>query len=286
MITLSRRSLLRAVATAAVGAGLVAASGLGAEARSGSTTAARTCTLVAAGDIVTDRATADATGKVAAAQNPSVVAVLGDNQYEHGSLSQYRNGYDRIAWGRLKPITRPVPGNHEYRTPGAAGYFAYFDRPAYYAYSIGCGWRGYALNSEIPLGPQVRWLLQDLVAHPNARVVAYWHRARFSSGTHHGSAERMAPLWEAILATRRRAIVLNGHEHNYERLRPIGSVHGFVVGTGGGSRYGFGRAIPQSAFRLTRTPGVLRLDLSSTGSYSWRFIDTAGTTRDSGWQRP
>jgi acid phosphatase type 7 len=99
-----------------------------------------------------------------------VVAALGDEQYETGALTDFRSKYDHTGWGRLKPRTRPVPGNLEYVTRGAAGYFAYFGHPPrYYAY-LGCGWRGYAL---IDIASHASWLRRDLAAHPGATVLAY-----------------------------------------------------------------------------------------------------------------
>ncbi len=206
--------------------------------------------------------------------------MLGDNQYDSGALREFRTQYDRTAWGRLKPITRPVPGNHEYRTRGAAGYFAYFgDPPPYYAYDAGCGWRGYALDSERDVPAQAAWLRRELDAHPGAPVLASWHKPRFSSGEEHGSDRSLQPFWDALAG--RTGVVLNGHEHHYERFAPIGQVRQFVVGTGGTSTYAFGEPVPGSEARISRMPGVLRLELSP-GGYRWSFLGTDGAARDSG----
>ena len=235
---------------------------------------------VAAGDIVNDVAVADRTGRLANAQHPDLVLVLGDNQYDTGALADYREEYDRTAWGALRPITNPVPGNHEYRTPGAAGYFAYFDGPPrYYAYEAGCGWRGYALDSEAGIAEQIEWLRRDLAAHLDAPVLLSWHRPLSSSGTEHGGDPTVQPFWDALAG--RQGVVLNGHEHNYERFAPVGGVREFVVGTGGSSTYPFGAVAPGSQERLSNTPGVLRLDLHP-GGYRWSFLTTAGAVADSG----
>lgn len=237
--------------------------------------------VVAAGDIVKDENVAERTGEVAAAQRPDLVLTLGDNQYPSGSLADYRTRYDRLAWGRLKPLTNPVPGNHEYQTERASGYFTYFGQPpAYYAFDAGCGWRGYALNSEVDLTTQVLWLQRDLAAHPGAPVLAYWHKPRWSSGTQHGGDERMQALWVALYG--RTGVVLGGHEHNYERFAPIDGLREFVVGTGGTSNYPFGAPTVGSQRRITGTSGVLRLELQPGGRYRWAFLDTASAVRDSG----
>lgn len=235
---------------------------------------------VAAGDIVNNVTVADRTGRLAQAQHPDLVLVLGDNQYDSGSLGDYKAEYDKTGWGALKPITKPVPGNHEYGTPGAAGYFTYWGQPLkYYAYDAGCGWRGYALNSEINIPEQTAWLRRDLTAHPGAAVLVSWHRPRFSSGSVHGNDRALQPFWDALAD--RRAVVLNGHEHNYERFAPVGKIREFVVGTGGSSTYPFGAPAPGSQIRVARTPGVLRLELLPAG-YRWSFLTTAGAVRDRG----
>lgn len=237
--------------------------------------------VVAAGDIVNDTGIANQTGRVAAVEHPDLVLLLGDNQYPAGALADYQNRYDHTAWARLKPITNPVPGNHEYRTRDADGYFTYFDHPPpYYAFDTGCGWRGYALNSEIDLAPQLTWLHRDLAAHPTAAVLAYWHRPRWSSGTEHGSNPSMQPLWTALAG--RTGIVLNGHEHNFERFAPNEGLREIVVGTGGTSTYPFGAPAPGSQQRIARTPGILRLDLNSHAAYHWAFLNTNGDAIDHG----
>jgi len=232
--------------------------------------------VVAAGDMNSLSAT-NATGKMAAAQRPDFVLTLGDEQYPAGALADFGSKYDKTPWGDLKRSTKPVPGNHEYETPRAAGYFGYFSVPAYYAFDLGCGWRGYALNSEVALSTQVSWLRRDLAAHSASKVLAYWHRPRYSSGSRHGSDPAMQPIWAAL--TKRKAVVLTGHEHNYERVR-VSAVRQFVVGTGGSATYGFGRPVTGSEFRLTGVPGVLRVVLS--GGYDWKFLDRSGAARDSG----
>src|SRR5207302_4298269 len=81
--------------------------------------------LLAAGDIAGCSWTADeATGLLLDA-SPGEVAALGDNAYEDGTPDEYAQCYDP-AWGRALSRTRPTPGNHDYHTAGAAGYFGYF----------------------------------------------------------------------------------------------------------------------------------------------------------------
>ena len=227
------------------------------------------------------------------------VFTAGDNAYETGSLANYADCYDP-TWGAFADRTWPVPGNHEYGTPGAAGYFDYFGARAgtvgagWYAYDLG-GWRIYALNSNCAVvgcaagSAQEQWLRADLAASPRACVLAYWHHPRFSSGEH-GNDPEVAPLWDALYEAGAEVIV-NGHDHDYERFAPqtptgeansATGIREFVVGTGGAALRAFSTVRANSQVRNSATYGVVKLTLSPTG-YAWQFVAAgSGTFRDSG----
>jgi hypothetical protein len=222
---------------------------------------------------------------------PGTVFTTGDNVYDSGTFTQFTDCYDP-TWGRHKVRTKPVPGNHEYVTSGAAGYFQYFNNvPSYYAYNLG-SWRIYALNSEIDVSassPQIAWLQEDLADNPNQCVLAYWHTPRWSSGSIHGSNTTYQTLWQTLYEAGAE-LVLTGHEHNYERFAEMNTsgvavsqgLREFVVGTGGRSHYSFGVVLSTSQVRNASTYGVLKLTLH-TNSYDWQFIPVAGSTfTDSG----
>jgi hypothetical protein len=230
------------------------------------------------------------------------VLPLGDNQYEDGTLAGYLGSYDS-TWGLFKSITYPTPGNHEYNTAGAAGYFDYFNgtgvadgvagsrSQGYYSYDIGT-WHLVSLNSNCSsaggctaTSPQTQWLRSDLAAHPAACTLAYWHHPRFSSGATHGDNSSMQPIWQALYDGNA-DVVLSGHEHVYERFAPqtatgvadpVRGIREFVVGTGGRSHYGFATPEPNSELRNSDTFGILKLTLHA-GSYDWAFVPEAGKT--------
>lgn len=220
------------------------------------------------------------------------VFTTGDNVYNNGSSTEYRDCYGP-TWGRHKSRTKPVPGNIEYNTSGASGFYTYFSNVPrnYYVYTLG-DWRIYALNSEIDTSAtsaQAIWLKNDLKASNKPCVMAYWHRPRWSSGSAHGSDTRMQAIWN-ILYDAGAEFVVAGHEHSYERFTPMDKtgqsvstgLQEFVVGTGGSSHTGFGTALPASRVRNSTTYGVLKLTLS-TGNYAWQFVPIAGSTfTDSG----
>jgi hypothetical protein len=272
-------------------------------------------TAVAAGDIACPAAGGPsckqlATETLAKSLNPNAAFVLGDNQYDHGTLDEFKSaGAYNATWGVFNPIVHPVPGNHEYGTPGAAGYFGYFGQaianPAgtqgYYSFNLGT-WHIVALNSNctnsgctndpLPGGTtsaQTSWLQSDLAANRSACVLAMWHHPLFSSGWTQGSPG-VAPLWNALYNAHA-DVVLNGHDHLYESYAPAGTdgsaaadgIREFVVGTGGESLNGLGSGgtTPHLDKSDTTHFGVLKLTLLA-GSYNWAFIGTSGGTIDSG----
>jgi len=260
--------------------------------------------IAAAGDITceADRLATEttchqqATSDLVVRLAPTAVLALGDQQYERGRLPSFRNAYDR-SWGRLKAITHPVPGNHEYLSAGGSGYFDYFGAAAgdpqkgYYSFDLGA-WHLIALNSQCSWvsggcgtgSLQERWLKADLAAHRNACTLAYWHEPRFSSGQH-GSNPAYDAFWRDLYQANA-DVVLTAHDHDYERFAPQDpdgrpdtnrGIREFVVGTGGKSHYRFKAAQPNSQVRNGDTFGVLELTLHPT-SYSWRFVPEAGKT--------
>jgi hypothetical protein len=256
--------------------------------------------LVGAGDIAVcssedDDATADLLDGI-----EGTVFTTGDNAYPDGTAEEFADCYDP-TWGRHKARTRPSTGNHDYHVAGAAPYFAYFGAAAgnpgegWYSYDLE-GWHVIVLNSNCEEitgceagSAQESWLRADLAASTAACTVAYWHHPRFSSGQH-GDDLDVADLWQALYDADA-DVVLNGHDHDYERFAPqdpsgtfdaVRGIREFVVGTGGAAQRAFGTPEPNSEVRETGTPGVLRLDLHAEG-YDWEFIPIAGKTfTDSG----
>ena len=220
---------------------------------------------------------------------PGTVFTAGDNAYPNGTRGQFARCYDP-AWGRQKARTRPTPGNHDYRVPGAASYFDYFGPLAgdrvrgWYVYDRG-GWRIYALNSNVAEdagSEQERWLRADLAAHPARCVLGYWHHPRFSSGPH-GSSTGPAALYQALYDAGAE-VVVNGHDHTYERFAPQApdgradaarGLREFVVGTGGGPLYDFRDPQPNSEYRYNAGYGVLKLTLYPRG-YTWQYVGVDG----------
>jgi hypothetical protein len=239
-----------------------------------------------------------ATAKLIGQLKPDAVLALGDTQYPDGAYSQYEGSYAR-SWGQFRAITYPALGNHEYLTRQARGYFEYFGQRAgnqnqgWYSYDLAT-WHVIVLNSECQYiggcgtgSPQERWLAADLAAHPNGCTLAYWHEPRWSSGTH-GSNPLYSAVW-TDLAAAGADVVLNGHDHDYERFAPLSAdgqldtngIREFIAGTGGESHYKFHLPAIGSQVRIANTFGVLRLALEP-GAYEWKFVSISGATLDAG----
>jgi hypothetical protein len=251
--------------------------------------------FVGAGDIANCSRTQDEETAKLLDNISGTVFTLGDNVYPDGTAAQFTDCYDP-TWGRHKSRTHPIPGNHDYNTSGASGYFGYFGSAAgdpskgYYSFNLGA-WHIIALNSEIAQGAgsaQEQWLRADLAANSSVCTLAYWHKPRFSSGQHGNNSASQA-LWQALYDYKA-DVILNGHDHTYERFAPqnpsaqadSNGIREFVVGTGGAGLYPFPTIQPNSQVRNNTTYGVLKLTLHAT-SYDWQFIPIAGQTfTDSG----
>ena len=234
---------------------------------------AETVTVAAAGDIarpsfgLPQQQTAD----LVTSFNPTAVFALGDTQYENGELANFQTYYD-ASWGAFKSTTFPIPGNHEYQTPGAAGYYTYFGAAAgdpskgYYSFDLG-DWHVVAVNtncSKIECPAQKSWMTADLAADPHLCDMVIYHAANLQWPR---TKAKAAGVDVALTASR----------HVYERWAPESGLVRFIVGTGG---FSLGK-LNSGAVVGVRQFGILRLTLNAT-AYSWSFVDINGTVGDSG----
>jgi hypothetical protein len=249
--------------------------------------------------------------------DPDRFLALGDLQYNNGKLSGFLRVWD-VQFGDLLGITAPAPGNHEYGTSDAAGYFAYFGATAappfgYYSFDLG-EWHIVSLNSEIcgdepgcgPGTPQGEWLRADLEANADAAcTLAFMHHPRFDwrpyqkwivadGTTQFGGSETepLVPLWD-VLSAEGVDVVLAGHNHLYQRWAPqdaqgnavAGGTIQFTVGTGGRQLYPFGRPPMPENLEVTqnRAFGVLRMTLHEDSyDYGWVSVPGEPAFEDSG----
>jgi hypothetical protein len=265
--------------------------------------AASAAVLVGAGDIANCTNPGDALTAPLLAKIPGTIFTAGDDTYQSGLASEYTNCFSP-TWGQYKSRIRPALGNHDTVTAAGAAYYSYFGAAAgpvgkgYYSYNLGA-WHIIVLNAECSstLGgcragsPQEVWLKADLAANPTKCTLAIWHQPLFSSG-YHSDQTYVAPFWNDLYAAGA-DVVLNGHDHDYERFAPQNpagkadpakGIREFVVGTGGASHRPFYVIKPNSQVRIANVFGVIKLTLLPT-SYTWQFIPAPGqpvTGTDSG----
>lgn len=251
--------------------------------------------LVGAGDIARcDDTNTEATAKLLD-RIPGTVFTLGDNVYPTSTAQLLATCYES-TWGRHKSRTLAAPGNHDWEQAAGAPYFAYFGASAgpaglgYYSYTLG-SWHIVSLNSNVsanPGSPQYEWLKADLAQAGAACTLAMWHHPLFSSGPN-GNSRQMRETWR-LLNQFGADVVLNGHDHDYERYAPQDAdarptatgIREFVVGTGGYSLYDRVSQQRNSELWENRTWGVIRFTLKS-GSYDWEFVPIDGQSfRDFG----
>lgn len=255
----------------------------------------QTATVLVAGDIgMCGSPGTAAVAKLVDSLNGTVI-LAGDIAYPHGSFANFRDCFEP-AWGRFRNRWLAVPGNHEYESPGAAPYFAYFGEAAlgpdglgYYSVRLG-DWLVLLLNSNIPAErgtPQYAFASSELAGHRAPCAMAVWHHPVFSSGPN-GRALNMRDMF-ALLVSSGAEVVVNGHDHLYERFArqagdgrpdPVGGVRQFTAGTGGAELYGFVGTSANSEFRLSEF-GVLRLTLRPA-AVQWEYLTTGGRTVDQG----
>lgn len=256
----------------------------------GAPASATTVKVAAAGDVASSNSNDTKTGDLVVALDPALVMMLGDGAYPDATLAQYRSFYDP-TWGRFKAKTFPAVGNHEYNASStAAGYVDYFGVPTGLRSQVLGDWLLVSLNSQKAISTQATQLANLLASDDHLCELVFWHRPRWSSGFH-GDISAVAPLYNAAY-NGGVDVVLNGHDHHYERFAPMNAsgqvvtsgLREFVVGTGGIQASAFKNGQRTGSQAQVAAFGVISMTLDAT-SYSWEFRKATGgtgTVADSG----
>jgi acid phosphatase type 7 len=257
--------------------------------------------LLAVGDIARCDADGDERTSALAAGLPGTIALLGDTAYPDGTAKELDTCFGP-SWGRLLDRTRWAAfGNHDYRTDDGRPLADYMgtrsvrDGLTYFSDTVGA-WHVVVLDTNCGKvdggcgadSPQVAWLRTDLAASNARCTVALFHQPRWSSG-YHGNTGSVDAVWRTLVEGGV-DLVLNGHEHDYERFAPLdadGEVDAagtteIVVGTGGGTLRGF-RSTPATGSQVRKSTayGVLEAELGQD-AWTFRFIDADGNVLDAG----
>ena len=255
--------------------------------------------VVASGDGASGEAASTKVVNTITSLNPNLFLYLGD-VYENGSRAEFYNWYGNASsnFSVLRAITDPTIGNHEYNNGiNGAGYFDYWNNiPNYYSFNAG-GWHFISLNSNAskikatPTSAQYLWLQQDLTANAHTCTIAYYHQPLFNIGAE-GPATSMSSVW-ALLASYGVSMVLNGHDHDYQRWVPLDAsgqpsasgITEFVAGGAGHGLQNFITTDSRVAYSNDLNPtafGVLLLQLGSTGA-NFSYHSSNGAILDSGF---
>ncbi len=260
----------------------------------GGTSTGQTVTLIGVGDIgVCGRAEVAQTARLVAGLDGDLL-LAGDLAYPQGTAANFRDCFNP-SWGQFRSRWHPVPGNHEYESPGATPYFAYFgeaagaDATGYYSFTAG-DWTILMLNSNIAAtrgSPQWEFVRGQLEAQRTPCTMAVWHHPLFTSGPN-GNNNFMRDMW-TLLETARVEVVLSGHDHLYERFARqsadgradvVNGIRQFTAGTGGAELYGLARVAPNSEERIVKH-GVIRFTLRPA-QLDWEFLTLDGVVADRG----
>jgi hypothetical protein len=223
----------------------------------------RTGTIVwAVGDGGNGSAEAKRVARRIAADHPRRVLYLGD-VYETGTATDFKRRFATV-YGSLAKRMAPTPGNHDWPNH-TTGYAPYWRKvlgrrlPYHYAFSLG-GWRIISLNSQTPdSGAQLRFLRRQLARAKSTCVLAFMHRPRFNAGQHADEQRDVEAIWEELRG--RATLLLAGHDHDFQRFKPVDGVTQLVIGAGGRERYDVNGSDPRLAFSNDKADGALRMQL-------------------------
>jgi acid phosphatase type 7 len=264
--------------------------------------------LIGAGDISVcglqgDDSTAALIDRLIAQYPQAQIFTAGDNAQLNGEMYEYSDCFDP-SWGRFVGRIHPSPGNHDWYIEEGSAYFSYFGSAAgrfglgYYSYNLG-SWHIISLNSNCSAtgcavcnargcgqdSIQLEWLKRDLAMHKQPCTLLYWHHPLHTSGIVPVSFNASG-LWRVAVEAGAE-IVVNGHDHHYERFAPLDQegmvdpargIRSFIVGTGGAWLFPLAeQPLPISEVRNNDTFGVILFKLYS-GYYEWEFqpVDPGG----------
>ena len=244
------------------------------------------------GDYGVDTPGEAAVAAMMASWNPDFIITVGDNNYPSGEAStidpqvgQYFHAYIYPytgSYGAGATTNRffPTLGNHDWDSPGAAPYLAYFTLPGnerYYDFIQGPV-HFFAIDSDprepdgaTSISPQAVWLSTALASSSSTWNLVYFHHPPYSSGESHGDSFWMQWPFQAWGAN----AVLSGHDHDYERIS-INGLPYFVVGLGGRTITNFPTSfVPGSEAHYNADYGAMLVD-ATTSQITFSFYSIAG----------
>jgi len=244
--------------------------------------------FIAFGDSGTGDEQQAALARAMAAQSFEFALLLGDNIYPDGNQKDVAAKFERPYAELLKRGVKfyATLGNHDVRS-GREWEIKYpnFNMGGHPYYSFVQGDKlveFFALDSTNFDAPHAQWLERALAASTARWKIAFFHHPLYSSGSTHGSDTKLRAQLEPLLVRHGVAVVLSGHDHLYERLKPQKSVQYFVSGAGGKLRRGDLRAnSPLTVYGNDEVSSFMLFEATAE-RLSFKALDAAGRTLDGG----
>jgi Predicted phosphohydrolases len=161
----------------------------------------------------------------------TLVLMLGDNLYGGESVRDFQTKFEEPYKDLLANGVKfyAALGNHD--NPKQRFYKPFnMNGQRYYTFKPTDRVRFFVLDSNYMDPEQLAWLERELKASNSAWKICYFHHPLYSSGRRHGSDEDLRAFLEPLLLKYGVKVVLAGHEHFYERLRPQKGIYYFISG--------------------------------------------------------
>ena len=211
------------------------------------------------------------------------VLMLGDNLYGSDSPKEFVNKFEKPYKGLLDMGIKFYAslGNHD--DPVRQISYEKFNMGGkkYYTFKPRAGVRFFALDSNYMDRKQLDWLEAELKKSGSEWKIVYFHHPIYSSGEKHGSNVELRSTLEPVLVKYGVDVVLAGHEHFYERIKPQKGIHYFILGSSGKLRRGNIGKTELTAKGFDQDNAFMLADIEGD-RMSFRVMTRSGKTVDAG----
>jgi hypothetical protein len=210
------------------------------------------------------------------------VLMMGDNLYGSESAKDFQTKFSDVYKQLLDNNVKfyATLGNHDLPIQVNYQYFN-MNGKEYYRFKKG-NIAFYSLNSNYMDKKQVQWLQDELAKDTSDWKIAFFHHPPYSSASKHGSDKQLREVLEPIFVKYGMNVVLTGHDHVYERIKPQKGIYYFVSGAGGKLRSGdVNERSPLTEKSFDRDMHFMLWEAVGNQLY-FQVISRAGETVDSG----
>jgi hypothetical protein len=209
------------------------------------------------------------------------VLMMGDNLYGGESAKDFQTKFSDVYKQLLDNKVKfyATLGNHDLPIQVNNEYFNINGRE-YSRFNKGNS-AFYSLNSNYMDKKQVQWLQDELAKDTSDWKIAFFHHPPYSSAAAHGSDKQLREVLEPIFIKYGMNVVLTGHDHVYERIKPQKGIYYFVSGAGGKLRSGDVKSSPLPEKSFDRDMHFMLWEAAGKNLY-FQVISRTGETVDSG----